>query len=83
MTHEELYKSSLRLTPVEKQELLKMTHTKKIFYTTEKVLVEVFTPDSNIDQPRTVFMEPYMLNGRKILLGVYFDRLYVNLNPAQ
>jgi hypothetical protein len=54
-----------------------------IFYTTEKVLVEVFTPDSNIDQPRTVFMEPYMLNGRKILLGVYFDRLYVNLNPAQ
>jgi len=56
---------------------------KMIFYTTEKVLVEVFTPDSNIDQPRTVFMEPYMLNGRKILLGVYFDRLYVNLNPAQ
>jgi len=55
----------------------------RIFYTTEKVLVEVFTPDSNIDQPRTVFMEPYMLNGRKILLGVYFDRLYVNLNPAQ
>lgn len=82
MTHEELYKSSLRLTPVEEQELLKTTHTKKIFYTTEKVLVEVFTPDSNIDQPRTVFMEPYMLNGRKILLGVYFDRLYVNLNPA-
>lgn len=73
----------MELSLEEKQELLKMTHTKKIFYTTEKVLVEVFTPDNNIDQPRTVFMEPYMLNGRKILLGVYFDRLYVNLNPAQ
>lgn len=70
-----------QLTPVEKQELLKMTHTKKIFYTTEKFLIEVFTPDSN--QPRTVFMEPYILNGRKILVGVYFDQLYVNLNPAQ
>ena len=76
MTHEEL-------SPVEKQELLKMTHTKKIFYTTEKVLVDVFTPDSNIDQPRIVLMEPYILNGRKILLGVYFDRLYVNLNPLE
>ena len=73
----------MELSLEEKQELLKMTHTKKIFYTTEKVLIEVFSPDSNIDQPRTVFMEPYMLNGRKILLGVYFDRLYVNLNPAQ
>ena len=72
MTHEEL-------SPAEKQELLKMTHTKKIFYTTKKFLVEVFTPDSN--QPRTVFMEPYILNGRKILVGVYFDQLYVNLNP--
>ena len=73
----------MELSLEEKQELLKMTHTKKIFYTTEKVLVEVFIPDSNIDQPRTVLMEPYILNGRKILLGVYFDRLYVNLNPAQ
>ena len=67
-----------QLTPIEKLELLKMTHTKKIFYTTEKFLVEVFTPDSNIDH---VVMEPYILNGRKILLGVYFDELYINLNP--
>ena len=66
-----------QLTLVEKQELLKMTHTKKVIYTTKKSLVEVFTPD-NIDH---VVMEPYILNGRKILLGVYFDQLYVNLNP--
>ena len=72
----------LELSLEEKRELLKRTHTKKLFYTTKKVLVEVF-PDTNINQPQTVFMEPYILNDRKILVGVYFDRLYVNLNPTQ
>lgn len=72
----------MELSLEEKRELLKVTHTKKIFYTTKKVLVKVFSP-GNIDQPRTVYMEPYILNGRKILVGVYFDRLYVNLNPTQ